>query len=139
MDRTEPVVIFISSLHELTQILTVQAMPDNLRHSRRPHGVAVVTDKDDGAKADYDLPDTEKAKAGVVEITRDQDGKVLVDGEVPEEEEDLAAKVGWTSQFGWPHESVLEGESLLDHTTWMEENLPENMFGGKLPDVPLLI
>lgn len=107
-------------------------MPDHLRHSKRPHGIAIVTDKDGGAKADYDLPDPEKAKAGVVEITRDKDGKELVNGKVTEgEEEDVAAKIGWSSQFGWPNESVLEGESLLDHTTWVEENLPENLFGGK--------
>ncbi|RYP42912.1 hypothetical protein DL770_011954 [Monosporascus sp. CRB-9-2] len=105
------------------------AIPEHLRRSRKSHGIAVATDVDDGTKADYDLPDASKGKEGAVQIVKDKDGKPLVNGSNPEEEEDLAAKVGWTPKFGWPTDSVLEGDSLLDHTTWAEENLPDNAFG----------
>ena len=108
-------------------------MPNNIHRSRRPHGIAIVTDKDDGAKVEYDLPDTSDAKAGVVDMSKVQAGDGHGNGTIPEdEEEDIASKVGWKSQFGWPVESVLEGESPLDHATWVEENLPEYLFGGRL-------
>lgn len=90
--------------------------------------MALATDVDDGTKASYDLPTP--SKAGAVEIPKDKEGRPIVDGNTPEEEEDLAAKVGWTQRFGWPVDSVTEGESLLDHSTWLEERLPDQYFGG---------
>ncbi len=53
-----------------------------------------------------------------------------MDGNTIEEEEDLAAKVGWTQRFGWPEDSVMEGESLLDHSTWLDDKVPDEYFGG---------
>ncbi|OTB02287.1 hypothetical protein M426DRAFT_24771 [Hypoxylon sp. CI-4A] len=103
------------------------AVPDELRRSRKPKGVAIATDVDDGSKAAYDLPTP--SKAGAIELPKDKDGRVITDGNTVEEEEDLAAKVGWTQQFGWPVDSVTEGESLLDHSTWLEEKVPDQYFG----------
>lgn len=114
-------------------------MPNSIHRPRRPNGIAIVTDKDDGAKVEYDLPDTSDAKAGVVDMSKVQDRKALENGTIPEEDEDadIAAKVGWKSQFGWPTESVLEGDSPLDHATWVEGNLPEYLFGGRPADVTM--
>ncbi|KAI0116933.1 tricalbin [Daldinia grandis] len=103
------------------------AIPNDPRRSRKPKGVAIATDVDDGTKANYDLPTP--SKAGAMDIPKDKDGRPIVDGNTPEEEEDLAAKVGWTQRFGWPVDSVTEGESLLDHSTWLEERLPDQYFG----------
>ncbi|KAI1083363.1 tricalbin [Whalleya microplaca] len=106
---------------------TKAAIPDELRRTRKPKGIALATDVDDGSKAAYDLPTP--SKAGAVEIVKDNEGRTIIDGNTVEEEEDLAAKVGWTQRFGWPTESVLAGESLLDQSTWLEEKVPDQFFG----------
>ena len=116
-------------------------MPNSIHRPRRPHGIAIVTDKDDGAKVEYDLPDTSDAKAGVVDMSKVQNGDGHTNGTIHEEDEDedIASKVGWKSQFGWPVESELEGDSPLDHATWVEENLPEYLFGGRLVNAPVSV
>lgn len=108
------------------------AAQNPLHKSKKPKGMAIVTDVDDGTKAEYDLPDP--SKAGAIEVPKDDDGKTIQGApDDPEETpEELAAKVGWTQRFGWPMESVFDGESLLDHTTWVEGKLPDKFFGGKL-------
>ncbi|CAJ2500896.1 Uu.00g037490.m01.CDS01 [Anthostomella pinea] len=103
------------------------AMPDELRRPHRPKGVAIATDVDDGSKAAYDLPPP--SKAGVVEFEHDKDGKLIPGGNTAVEEEDLAAKVGWTQRYGWPVDSVTAGDSMLDHTTWLEGQVPDKFFG----------
>ncbi|KAI0523732.1 C2 domain-containing protein [Xylaria bambusicola] len=95
------------------------------RGPRKPKGVALVTDVDDGTKVAYDLPDP--SKAGVVEIAKDESGQPIK--EPGSTEEDIAAKVGWEQRFGWPVDSVLSGDSMLDHTTWLEGKIPDTMFG----------
>jgi len=102
-----------------------QAIPEGFH--RRPKGVAIVTDIDDGTKADVDLPTP--SKAGVVEAPKGADGEPLADG--VEDDEDDWGKTGWEPRFGWPTESAHEGESMLDHTTWVESQLSEQFFGGK--------
>ncbi|KAI1176202.1 C2 domain-containing protein [Nemania sp. FL0916] len=97
------------------------------RRSRKPNGVALVTDADDGATADYDLPSP--TKAGVVQVAKDADGQPIQEDGTAKEMEDMADKVGWNQRYGWPVESVLEGDSMLDHSTWLEGKLPDTMFG----------
>ncbi|KAJ4290691.1 Tricalbin-2 [Collariella sp. IMI 366227] len=100
------------------------AMPEGLHH--RTKGFAVVTDLDDGTKADVDLPSP--SKAGAIEVKKAEDGKTLVNGQVEEDENDFS-KTGWAPQFGWPQDSTHEGDSMLDHTTWVEGQLPETAYG----------
>lgn len=89
-----------------------------------------MTDVDDGTnKAAYDLPSP--TKAGVVEVAKDVNGNPIQDSAAAQEEEDMAEKVGWNQRFGWPVESVLSGDTMLDHTTWVESKLPDKFFGGK--------
>ncbi|KAI1106687.1 tricalbin [Jackrogersella minutella] len=103
------------------------AIPDNLRRPRKAQGVAIATDVDDGTRASYDLPSP--SRAGAIVLPKDQDGRTIADENDAREEEDLAAKVGWSQRFGWPMDSVTEGESLLDHTTWLEGTVPDQYFG----------
>jgi hypothetical protein len=105
-----------------------QAIPEGFHRS--PKGVAIATDIDDGTKADVDLPTP--SKAGAIEVAKDGDGKPLANGHVAEDEEDDWGKTGWEPRFGWPSEPADEGESMLDHTTLVESQLPEKFFGGKL-------
>ncbi|KAH6657518.1 C2 domain-containing protein [Truncatella angustata] len=101
------------------------AVPEELRpHHRKHQAVAVTTDADDGGpKADY-LP--EASKAQLAEDEKDAQGRPI---DPNQDKEALAAKVGWTQQFGWPHDSVLEGDSLLDHQTWVEGQIPDKYYG----------
>ncbi|KAL2023456.1 hypothetical protein VTK56DRAFT_2452 [Thermocarpiscus australiensis] len=101
------------------------AIPDGFH--RRPKGVAIVTDMDtDGAKADVDLPSP--SKAGAIELPQGEDEKALAGGADEDEAEDWS-KTGWAPRFGWPDESAHEGESMLDHTTWLESQISEDFFG----------
>lgn len=106
-------------------------MANGPRRERKPKGVALVTDVDDGAKAAYDLPSP--SKAGVVNDGKDQNGNPIKDADGVEEEEDMADKVGWNQRYGWPVESVLAGDSMLDHSTWLETKMPDAFFGGNSP------
>lgn len=85
-----------------------------------------MTDADDGDKAAYDLPSP--SKAGAIEASAEQDGNGGGKGDELSPEE-IAARVGWPQQFGWNHESALEGESMLDHQTWLEGNLADKFYG----------
>ncbi|KAF2968014.1 hypothetical protein GQX73_g5584 [Xylaria multiplex] len=110
-------------------------IPNDPRRSRKPKGVALVTDVDDGTKVAYDLPSP--SKAGVVEFTKDEDGKPIQDG--LDDEEDIADKVGWNQRFGWPVDSVLSGDSMLDHSTWLEGKIPDAFFGDWYHNAAVII
>lgn len=93
-----------------------------------------MTDIDDGTKADIDLPSP--SKAGAIEFAKDENGKVVANGQAVEEEDDWS-KTGWAPRFGWPDEPADEGEDLLDHSTWVESQLSEKFFGGRLLPIAL--
>lgn len=86
-----------------------------------------MTDRDDGSKPDCDLPVDDKA--GAVEVAKNGDGKETVgekDGAPV-----MGPQTGWAPQFGWPTDSIMEGESLLDHQTWLEGKIPDKFYGGQ--------
>ncbi|KAL7960559.1 C2 domain-containing protein [Trichoderma compactum] len=99
------------------------AIPPELQHLRRNKAMAIATDVDDGTGPDEELP--EPTKEGVVEVGNEQ-SKTLANGDAPEVP---YSRTGWAPQIGWPVESALEAESLLDHTTWVESQLPDHLFG----------
>lgn len=90
-----------------------------------------MTDRDDGSKPDYDLK--EDSKAGAIEAPKDGDGAVTENGKAADGVEMGPETTGWSPQFGWPVESVMEGESLLDHQTWLEGKIPDKYYGGTCP------
>ena len=100
-------------------------MPDGLPH--RVKALAIPTDKDDGTKPTYDLPSP--SKAGAIEVKKTADGKTIDSGD-GDDKIAMAAKVGWAPQFGWPTESVHQSASLLDHSTWLEGQIPDKFYGG---------
>lgn len=108
--------------------MSFQAIPPELQRARQPQATAIVTDVDDGTGPDEELP--EPSKKGVYDVARDEQGKPLADGIDPGSEEIPYSRTGWAPQLGWPSESALEAESLLDHATWVEGSLPDHLFGG---------
>lgn len=85
-----------------------------------------MTDIDDGSKPAYDLPSP--SKAGAIEVPKDSQGKPDVPGA---DADQFGEKTGWTPRFGWPTEPIQEGASLLDHSTWLEGQIPDKFYGGK--------
>lgn len=114
----------------------MQAIPAELQHSRREKGAAIITDQDDGTGPVEDLP--EPSKAGVLDVATDADGKRLTDGTDPEAQEAPFSRTGWAPKIGWPAGSAMEGESLLDHATWVEGKLPDTLYGGTFRDCRVL-
>ncbi len=104
-------------------------MPEGFH--RRPKGVALVSDIDDGTKADVDLPSP--TKAGAIEIRKGEDGKPLANGQAVDPDKPDWSKTGWEPRFGWPSDPEHEGDSMLDHATWVESQLSEQFFGGTAP------
>jgi hypothetical protein len=105
------------------------AIPRELQQSRRPKGAAIITDVDDGTGPVEDLP--EASKEGVLDVARDEQGKPLADGADPESEEVPYSRTGWAPQLGWPEDDATAQDSLLDHATWVESQLPDTLYGGK--------
>lgn len=64
-------------------------------------------------------------------MAKDTDGKGTHD-EKSDGAPVMGPQTGWAPQFGWPMESIMEGESLLDHQTWLEGKIPDKFYGGKL-------
>lgn len=106
-----------------------QAIPKELQRSRRNKGAAIITDQDDGNGPDEDLP--EPSKAGVLDVATDAHGNQLTGGEDPDAKDAPFSRTGWAPKLGWPSDSAKEGESLLDHATWVEGKLPDKFFGGE--------
>ncbi|PKS06382.1 hypothetical protein jhhlp_007130 [Lomentospora prolificans] len=113
---------------------TRAAIPQELQ---RNHGFSVITDADTDGAPVADLPPP--TKAGVLDAPKDKDGKVVKDGEDPMDGEVPFSKTGWAPRFGWPAEGVQEGESLLDHTTWLEESLPDKFYGDWYHNAAVII
>ncbi|KAM4054804.1 C2 domain-containing protein [Hirsutella rhossiliensis] len=113
------------------------AIPAELQQSRREKGAAIITDQDDGTGPDEDLP--EPSKAGVLDVATDADGKRLADGTDPEANEAPYSRTGWSPMMGWPTNSSMEGESLLDHATWVEDKLPDHLFGDWYHNAALVV
>ncbi|KAK3942201.1 tricalbin-3 [Diplogelasinospora grovesii] len=101
------------------------AVPEGFHH--RPKGVAIATDIDDGTKPAVDLP--APSKAGAVEIPKGEDGKPLENGHTEGEGAVMGEMTGWAPRFGWPDEFAHEGDSMLDHTTWLESEMPDKFYG----------
>ncbi|KAH8645472.1 C2 domain-containing protein [Xylariales sp. PMI_506] len=110
------------------------AIPDELRPHRKNQAVAVATDVDDGSAPTYDLPPASKAR--VAEAPKDEQGNPIPESD---EQDDLAEKVGWTQRFGWPTESVMEVESMLDHQTWVEGKLSDKFYGDWYHNAGIII
>ncbi|KAK3341178.1 C2 domain-containing protein [Lasiosphaeria hispida] len=110
---------------EQKQAQARDAIPEGFH--RRPKGVAIATDIDDGSKPDIDLPPP--SKAGAIELPKDEDGKPLPNGDAKEGGAEFGDMTGWAPRFGWPADSAHDSESLLDHTTWVESQIPDKYFG----------
>jgi hypothetical protein len=120
----------------LTSNESMQHVPEGFHHEKKPVGVAVATDLDDGRPGAYDLPPPSKAGAiAATSVVKDKDGKPVstaVNGVLDQDEKERwVARTGWAPRFGNDDPKDDEGPSLLDHETWVEGKLDDKFFGGK--------
>lgn len=64
-------------------------------------------------------------------MTGGSDGQPTINGQPADGGPEMGPQTGWSPRFGWPVESVMEGESLLDHQTWLEGKMPDKYYGGE--------
>lgn len=113
----------------------VQRVPEGFHHEHKSKGVAVATDLDDGKPGAYDLPPPSTAGAiAALAPETDKSGKPLTNGVQGHIDADENARwierTGWAPRFGSGAGSI-EGESFLDHQTWVEGKLEDKFFGGE--------
>ncbi|KAE8444609.1 hypothetical protein EG329_014440 [Mollisiaceae sp. DMI_Dod_QoI] len=110
-------------------------VPEGFHHEHKSKAVAIPTDIDDGKPGAYDLPPP--STAGALAPTgppKDANGKPLTNGTAgqvdKEDEERWIERAGWAPRFGSGiSDDSVEGESLLDHQTWVEGKLDDKFFG----------
>ncbi|KAL2874019.1 Tricalbin-2 [Colletotrichum sp. CLE4] len=96
-------------------------------HSQRTKGISVVTDVADSSAPVTDLPPP--TKEGVIELPKDKDGNTIKTGDPQSQEEEPYTRTGWAPRFGWPSDDLHDAASLLDHSTWLESNIPDKFYG----------
>jgi len=97
-------------------------MPENARPHRQHKAATLASDQDDGTGPDYDLPSP--TKEGVLPPA--SPNQIL---NAHQEREDEWSKVGWAPRFGNPADKEQDQGTLLDHQTYLEGKIPENLFG----------
>ncbi|CAG8061887.1 unnamed protein product [Penicillium salamii] len=110
-------------------------LPPDFHHPRKPKGIAVITDKNDG-KADYDLPPPQSATAIMAdEATKADEGKPIDD--------DLRwarDRTGWAPKFVTEKLEGLDDEgTLLDHQTFLEGRIPDKFFGDWYHNAAIIV
>lgn len=112
-------------------------VPDNFHHKHRPLEVAIATDIDDGKPGVYNLPTP--TTAGAVEPVKDQKGNVIP-GEQEGDKEKWVDRTGWAPRFAKSNDAEsVQGESLLDHQTWVEGQISEKFYGDWYHNAAVII
>ncbi|RAL62394.1 hypothetical protein DID88_004960 [Monilinia fructigena] len=107
-------------------------IPEGFHHEHKSKGVAVATDIDDGSPGAYDLPPPSTAGALAAPA---KDGKQseqpAANGYVDDDEDARwIERAGWAPRFGTGDSGEsIEGESLLDHQTWIEGKIEDKFYG----------
>ncbi|KAL4991822.1 hypothetical protein BDW68DRAFT_127780 [Aspergillus falconensis] len=104
-------------------------VPPGFHHAREPKAVGVITDKDDGTPAPYDLPPPRSASTLLDEKSQETAEEKKVE-EVDDAQRWARDRTGWAPRF--IHEETQEEHdeaTLLDHQTFLEGKLDEKFFG----------
>ena len=77
-------------------------------------------------------------KSGVIDVAKDAEGNVVKDAD-PEAKDPPFSRTGWAPKFGAIGEKLTDGESLLDHATWMEGKLPDTLYGDWYHNTAIIV
>lgn len=106
-------------------------IPNDFRNPNKKKGLAVTTDKDLTGPVKYDLPPTSQAAEEVNE-TSDIKGEHKTgtqNGQLTEDQRWARDRTGWAPQFLKPDLKLEDGETLLDHRTFLEDKISDKFFG----------
>ncbi|KAJ0420392.1 C2 domain-containing protein [Aspergillus carlsbadensis] len=105
-------------------------VPPGFHHERKPKGVGVITDKDDGTPAPYDLPPPRTASGLLLDEKADEIADQKKEGELDDDARWARNRTGWAPRFA--HEETKEEHddmTLLDHQTFLEGKIDDKFFG----------
>lgn len=94
-----------------------------------------MTDVGDDKGPTTDLPPP--TKEGAIEPERDEQGNIVDDDGTSPDGEKPFERAGWAPRIGWPVETTTE--SLLDHSTWLENNLPDAFYGDWYHNAAIIV
>ncbi|KAI9841404.1 MAG: hypothetical protein M1837_000737 [Sclerophora amabilis] len=110
-----------------------------VHRERKSKAVGIVTDMDDGTPDQYDLPPPSKAGAVAPSPTTDGETNGANGHMAKDENARWMERAGWAPRFGTPADPEGEGESLLDHQTWIESKLDEKFYGDWYHNTAIIV
>ncbi|KAL9115869.1 MAG: hypothetical protein Q9227_000237 [Pyrenula ochraceoflavens] len=112
-------------------------VPPGFHHERKPKGVGIATDLDDGTPDQYDLPPP--SKEGAVDTASITGSTKQANGTITEDERWARHRVGWAPRFGNGDPKDDEGDTLLEHQTFLEGKLDDKFFGDWYHNTAIII
>ncbi|KAL9600817.1 MAG: hypothetical protein Q9219_002955 [cf. Caloplaca sp. 3 TL-2023] len=105
-------------------------VPPGFHHDKKPKGVGITTDIDDGTPDQYELPTPSKGGALPASPTTPNQS-TQANGHLHQDDKSrYEDRVGWAPRFGQGSITEAEAaESPLDHQTWVESKLDDKFFG----------
>lgn len=91
-----------------------------------------MTDQDDGSAPAYQLPSPTTAGALPPAAPSTSAAGTATGAPASDDEARWVERTGWAPRFGSTDNE--EGESLLEHSTWLEGKLDDKFFGGRYID-----
>ncbi|EED19084.1 membrane bound C2 domain protein (vp115), putative [Talaromyces stipitatus ATCC 10500] len=106
-------------------------LPPGFHNPNKQKGLALVSDNDLTGPPQYDLPSTNQASAEVKQAPtlNGAEKRSAQNGQLTEDQRWARDRTGWAPQFAKPDEKREEGETLLDHRTFLEEKLSDKFYG----------
>ncbi|KAF5866753.1 hypothetical protein ETB97_009910 [Aspergillus alliaceus] len=105
-------------------------LPPGLKHEKKPQGMAIITDKDDGTPDQYDLPPPKSATTLLDEQKKETAQGTEGENGMTEDLRWARDRTGWAPRF---HEEPTEEDkaegTLLDHQDFLEGRLDDKFFG----------
>ncbi|KAJ9289367.1 hypothetical protein DTO021C3_3193 [Paecilomyces variotii] len=109
--------------------LAKSRLPPGFR-DRKPKGIAVATDIDDGTPDKYDLPPPSKGAEMAVTPTTPANGEAKgVPAEMTDDLRYARDRTGWAPRFEIQKPEGEEEATLLDHQDFLESKLDDKFFG----------
>ncbi|TEY34261.1 hypothetical protein BOTCAL_0639g00020 [Botryotinia calthae] len=117
-------------------------VPPGFHHEHKSKGVAIATDIDDGSPGAYDLPPPSTAGALAAPAKGSKQSEQAVANGFVDDDEDARwiERAGWAPRFGSGDSGEsIEGESLLDHQTWIEGKIEDKFYGDWYQNTAVII
>ncbi|KAI9672365.1 MAG: hypothetical protein M1817_003387 [Caeruleum heppii] len=116
-------------------------LPPGFHHEKKHAAASLATDMNDGTPDQYDLPPPSKGGALPVSPTSSTAaGGEKVNGHLSRDENARwVERVGWAPRFGNGGDDDAEGETLMDHQTWVESKLEDKFYGDWYHNTAVII